>query len=366
MRGTRVLSILAMLAGLALAAGGCGDSTSTNPPPGFGTLQVSLTDGPINMAQVSNLFVTFDRLSVGAPEDSLPSDSTGHQTFLFTTPITLDLLALGNGLTEALGSANLRDGDYHSFTLDISNAWLIEADGDSFDVFIPSHRIKVITNFSVTAGLVTDIVLDFNAAASLHQTGNGQYILRPVIHQLPARQFGASISGTVFVQTDSGLVNAGDFMVSNPWVTTSGMDHGNGNRPGDRHGRGRHRDLRPTVPLTVAWPMIVHAIAQGDSTDDAGDDTTGVDTDLNAMRGASMLESHDEGMEQPRSRGTMVGVDGNYILWRLRKGGTYDVRLFLNSRSGFEVVSGPPVIMNLLGDLTGQNFVIRRKLLGTP
>jgi hypothetical protein len=344
MRTLRSLAAFALLAGLVWGGWGCGNSsTSSNPPAGYGTLQVSLTDGPIDLTQINNLFVTFDELYVVPNSDSLPPDSSATPIHVLSSPVTLDLLALSNGLTTVLGTAFLPDGDYRSINilLDEGNTWLIESDGDSFDVKVPSSRIKVIANFNVTAGQVTDLVLDFDAAASLIKTGNGTYILRPVIHQLPDRPVSAQISGTVFVQTDNGLVAAGDVIVPNPWLHSIGFDHGTGDRPGDEHGNGRGLDRRAEVPLTVAWPMIVRAAAIGDTT--PGDD---------------------DGDDHAFSRGTLVDENGNYKLWRLRKDGTYELSLVLPPGSGYEVVSGPGTV-TLDGDKTGQDFVIRA-IVDTP
>ena len=45
----RSLFTATAIVGLATALSGCGDSTSTNVPDGYGTLQVEVTDGPIDL-----------------------------------------------------------------------------------------------------------------------------------------------------------------------------------------------------------------------------------------------------------------------------------------------------------------------------
>jgi hypothetical protein len=356
----------ALMAVGATALSGCGDSTSTNLPEGYGTLKVDITDGPIDLTEISNLYITFDELYVVPDPDSLLPDSLNAPIHILTSPVTLDLLALANGLTATLGTAQLPEGNYRAIHILVSegDSWLIEADGDTEDVKIPSNRLKVITDFTVTSGGVSEIVLDFDAAASLHKTGNG-YILRPVVRQLPDRPLGATIEGTVLVDTGSGLVSAGEYMVPNPRFGRPGngnghghgKDNGHGRRPGDRGGRGRRPDLREEVPLTVAWPMIVHASVEGDS---AGDDSS------EAVRGQLVALDNDEDDFPPgdprfhraHPRATVVGIDGHYKLWRLRKDATYELRLHIHPRSGFEIVSGPGPIL-LTGDTAGQDFVIR-------
>jgi hypothetical protein len=352
----------AVIAGLATALSGCGDSTSTNVPEGYGTLQVEVTDGPIDLTEITNLYITFEELYVVPDPDSLLPDSLNAPIHIITTPVTLDLLALANGLTATLGTANLPEGNYRAIHLLVNegDSWLIEADGDSEDVKVPSNRIKVITDFTVTSGGVSELVLDFDAAASLIKTGNGQYILRPVIRQLPDRPLGASIEGSVFVQTETGLVSAGDYMVPNPRFGRPGngfgRDNGQGRRPGDRGGKGRRPDLREEVPLTVAWPMVVHASVEGDSADD--DSSEAVRGGLSTPHNDNDLPPGDPRFHHAHPRATVVGLDGDYKLWRLRKDATYDLRLHIHPRSGFVVVSGPgPVLLD--GDATGQDFIVQ-------
>jgi hypothetical protein len=356
MRALRIL-VAALLAGL---SAGCGDdAVSTNPPPGYGTLSVYLTDGPIDFAEISNLFVTFERLYVFPVPDTIPPDSMDVAPIeVLTSPVTFDLLSLTNGLTEALGSAQIPEGHYRAIHLVLSEegAWLVEADSDTHDVCVPSGRLKIFTDFSVSSGGVTEIILDFDAAASLILTGNGKYILRPVIRQLPGDALASSIEGDVWVETEDGLVSAGEYMVPNPRLRDRGSDYGHGDRPGDRRGRGRRFDLRPMVPLTVAWPMIVHA----STPDSTGDDSTAARVQ---QRSLDSLDRDDLPPGDPRfhrhhPRTTMVGVDGHYKLWRLRDGATYTLRLRIHPRSGFVIVSGPdPIELN--GDVVGQDFVIR-------
>ena len=352
----------AVIAGLATALSGCGDSTSTNVPEGYGTLQVEVTDGPIDLTEITNLYITFEELYVVPDPDSLLPDSLNAPIHIITTPVTLDLLALANGLTATLGTASLPEGNYRAIHLLVNegDSWLIEADGDSEDVKVPSNRIKVITDFTVTSGGVSELVLDFDAAASLIKTGNGQYILHPVIRQLPDRPLGASIEGSVFVQTETGLVSAGDYMVPNPRFgrpgNGHGRDNGQGRRPGDRGGKGRRPDLREEVPLTVAWPMVVHASVEGDSADD--DSSEAVRGGFSTLHNDKDLPPGDPRFHHAHPRATVVGLDGNYKLWRLRKDATYDLRLHIPPRSGFVVVSGPgPVLLG--GDATGQDFIIQ-------
>lgn len=382
MKFQRNWAALAVALGLAGLAWGCGkDSTSSTPPVGSGTLNVRVTDDPVDLTQISHLYVTFDRLYL-FPERAGQDSSSGHDDHpapieVITSPTTLDLVSLSNGLTAALGSATLPEGTYRSVNLVISYSWAILANGDSVDVTIPSgdtRGLKIVTEFTVTSGGVSEITLDFNAAASLHEVppGSGHYVLRPVIRQLPDPALAASIAGHVWVQTDSGLVSAGAYLVPNPRFGHHGRDRGNGGgsfldrgrRPGDDRDRGHappdSNATRALIPLTIAWPMVVTArpdsLAPGDTTNAPASPLFTQDSDGDHDR--------DPGHpNRPHLGATMVNRNGDYLLFRLRRDQTFHLALHLLPHAGFEVLSGPGAVL-LNGNITGQDFVIRK--VSTP
>lgn len=349
--------------GLAFLAGCGNDSSTSKPAEGSGRLSVYMTDGPVDPTSISHLYITFDKLFLFPVPDSLPSDTTGNfprPIHLITSPVTFDILQLTNGLAEALGSVDLPVGHYRAVVLDLApaGAWLVEADGDTQDVFVPTHRLFIPTDIEVVDGQETEVVFDFDVASSLHliETGSGRYILRPVVRPMPNLPESASIEGGIFVQTDNGLVSAGSYMVANPRHGRPGRDQGNGNRPPRRGDPGNNRpapaDTAAFVPLTVAWPMFVHAaVVGGDSIPEGA--AAELEAAADPGRGGPDLG-------RPHPRGTVVRPAGGYLLWRLRKDATYNMVLHLHPRSGFEVVSGPGTVA-LDGDKVGQDFVIQLK-----
>jgi len=369
MRARNTLATLAAAVALLISAGGCGDDSNTSvTPDGYGQVTVRVTDAPkVDLTDISNLFVTFDRLVILTQGDSLPDDSTDtpDRIEVLTSPITFDLLSLTNGLSQALGQADLPAGNYRGLVVDLApdGAWLIESDGDTFDVKVPSGRLFVRTDFTVDEDQNTEVLLDFDVAASLHliQTGNGKYILRPVLRQLPPAPEAGSVAGHVFVQTDAGLVSADDILVPNPWRGHPAMNHGNGRRPPGRGPQGRRPDERAMVPLTVAFPMVVLAHVHGDSADDDSTDDA-VRIRLATLSGDDDEdddgEDHDDNPHRPHGRGTLVDKDGDYLVARLRKDVEYDMDLRIHPRAGYEVVSGPGTLL-VDGDETGQDFIIR-------
>jgi hypothetical protein len=156
---------------LALVLAGCaGDDPLESRR---GTLQLFLTDQPADVKQV---WVTIAQIEV-------------HQTGGAWIPVsaaadTIDLLTLRNRVI-LLESAPLEEGKYTGIRFSISEGHLIDANDSRCDLKIPSGKVQIPVNFEVESAAGTDIVLDFDAARSVHvtRTGNGRdCILRPVIH----------------------------------------------------------------------------------------------------------------------------------------------------------------------------------------
>jgi hypothetical protein len=78
-------------------------------------------------------------------------------------------------------------------------------DGDSIDMKTPSAQqsgLKLKVNKNLEAGLSYYLKLDFEASRSIVQTGNGKYILKPVIRVITENN-GGSIKGEVLPEEDA-------------------------------------------------------------------------------------------------------------------------------------------------------------------
>src|SRR5215470_9121605 len=171
-------------------------NAATPTPPGggssssYGTLTIHLTDSPFSDAKA--LLVTFSDVSVHSAD---PGD---WKTLTFTPAAsfrTCDLKQL-SGATEVLGVGSLTAGKYTQIRLNVSSATLYITNkwnvgpcvsgtitpplGASAPITIPSGEIKLNNEFTV-AGTGTQILLDFDGDQSVHQTGNGRYMMNPVI-----------------------------------------------------------------------------------------------------------------------------------------------------------------------------------------
>lgn len=85
------------------------------------------------------------------------------------------------GRQELLADAELKEGTYDQIRLDISNVVVTDANGDQ-EAKLPSGELKIQGNLVVDANSTATATFDFIADESLHMTGNGKYIMAPVVH----------------------------------------------------------------------------------------------------------------------------------------------------------------------------------------
>jgi hypothetical protein len=177
-----------------LVAAGCGSSPTSPSTTGGGNLRVMLTDSPFSDAK--SLLVTFSEVSVHRSDQ--PDNDTGWTTLPFAnsaTNRTCDLKKLQSA-QDILGTGSLAAGHYTQIRLTVSSAMLFFENaasgnacettiaapaGRSAAIEIPSGVVKLNREFDVSSSGATTIVLDFSGDGSVHQTGNGRYMMSPVI-----------------------------------------------------------------------------------------------------------------------------------------------------------------------------------------
>lgn len=179
----------ALSAAALLTLAACGGGSGTDEPvAATGTLRVALTDAPA--CGFDHVYVTVERVRVHA-SDSADERSSGWRELALPAPRKIDLLTLTNGALEELGSTPLPAGSYTQLRLILSpnsgstlaNS-VVPAGGRETALFTPSavqSGIKVIRPFTVPAGQVADLVLDFDACRSIVRRGNGSFGLKPVL-----------------------------------------------------------------------------------------------------------------------------------------------------------------------------------------
>jgi hypothetical protein len=182
--------VIAVAAVAALAAGSaaCSDSPSS-PSFSGGNFNLRLRDTPFTDAKA--VLVTFS--SVRAHRSD--SDWTQVAFASNATTRTCDLKKLETS-EDVLGTGALPAGHYtqvrlvvQSSTLYFDNAaagpacatTIAAPAGASAALDIPSGEVKLNREFDVTSSSSMTMLLDFDGNGSIHQTGNGRYMMSPVV-----------------------------------------------------------------------------------------------------------------------------------------------------------------------------------------
>lgn len=184
----KYLPASAIVAVLALSTIACSDSPSS-PSLSGGNFNLRLRDTPFTDAKA--VLVTFS--SVRAHRSD--SDWTVVPFINAATSRTCDLKKLETS-EDILGSAALPTGHYtqvrlvvQSSTLFFDNASTGSAcassiappAGASAALDIPSGEVKLNREFDVSASSTMTMLIDFDGNGSIHLTGNGRYMMSPVI-----------------------------------------------------------------------------------------------------------------------------------------------------------------------------------------
>ena len=168
-----------------------------------------LTDGPMEADNVSGVFITFTSVEVSGP--------AGWETVkTYEEPQTVNLLDLQNGETFFIEEAELTAGSYGQVRLgllnnenaDPLNNYVAFTDGSVEAITVPSGDqtgYKVVGGFTIPAGGVTAVTIDFDVRKSVVNTGSGKYMLKPTL-RLVENADAALINGVVNVTAESNYV----------------------------------------------------------------------------------------------------------------------------------------------------------------
>lgn len=142
---------------------------------GTGSLVMKLTDAPPEL-NITEALVTISQVNV---HYAGINDTNGTWITVVNESQTFDLIQTQNA-TEFLGEINLPVGWYTQIRLFVDSA-LVTIDGIQHDLKIPSNKVKLITPFLVQDNETLILTLDFDVQKSVHETGNGKYIMKPTI-----------------------------------------------------------------------------------------------------------------------------------------------------------------------------------------
>ncbi|TCZ74513.1 DUF4382 domain-containing protein [Flaviaesturariibacter aridisoli] len=142
-----------------------------------GRLEVFLTDAPGNFDSV---FIDVQDVRVNYSSDSL----NGWQSLGSGARGPVNLLQLVNDRDTLLGASDITTGRIEQIRLLLGSNNYVVAGGQRYNLETPSAQqsgLKLNIHQDVVEGTTYRLVLDFDAGRSIHQTGNGRYMLKPVI-----------------------------------------------------------------------------------------------------------------------------------------------------------------------------------------
>lgn len=183
-------TIFAAAVGLTFMAVACGSDSPTSPSGSNGTLNVMLKDTPFTDAKA--VLVTFSEVTAHRDTEA---NFTKVPFASSATSRTCDLKKLQTS-QDVLGVGALPAGHYTMVRLVVASAALyfdnassgsacaasITAPGGrSATLDIPSGEVKLNRQFDVPTAGTTTMLLDFNGDQSIRETGNGRYMMTPVI-----------------------------------------------------------------------------------------------------------------------------------------------------------------------------------------
>jgi len=201
-----------------LAFVGCSEDDSKGNGEPMGRLTVQLTDAPFPFDLVAEANVTIfkvdARLKDGVEEDSMEGGS--RFVTLMEEEVPVNLLELSNGVTRELVDLDVPVGTYDLIRVYVQGVNVVLTDGRSFDLKVPSGeqtgiKIFIDPGLTVTGGISSDLLLDFDVSRSFVAKGNLNNVagitgfnFKPVIKASNLSTAG-TLSGTV-VQMDGETV----------------------------------------------------------------------------------------------------------------------------------------------------------------
>src|SRR5574343_275813 len=162
-----------------------GSSSNTSPQTGF---EMRMTDAPGD----------YDQVNVEITGAEVHSDVNGW-TKLNVKAGVYNLLDLTNGKDTLIANGQVAVGTVSQIRLYLGSNNSVKFKGNVYPLKTPSGQqsgLKLQVNATLTAGINYSMLLDFDADKSIVQTGDGKFLLKPVIRVVNKSVDGA-ISGVV-------------------------------------------------------------------------------------------------------------------------------------------------------------------------
>lgn len=183
MKKMRQFSVWVLLAATALFQS-CKDDGNDS---GTSTFSVRLTDAP----------GPFDAVYIDIQGVEVKSDQGTF--YLNVNSGVYNLLDFVNGADTLIATAGIPSGKVSQVRLILGPADSVVVGGVSYPLGTPSAQesgLKINLHADLTPGVSYMLLLDFDAGKSIVQTGNGSYLLKPVIRAVE-QSIGGAIHGTV-------------------------------------------------------------------------------------------------------------------------------------------------------------------------
>lgn len=193
----------AMLMVLAVGAVLMTGITSCNRDKHTGHLQIRMMDAP---SPYNYDAVYLDVIGVEVNVDKESGDP--EWISLHSGAGVYNLLTLVNGAEVVLGNEEIPAGRIEQVRLILGSGNTIVVDGRSHPLTVPSGSesgLKINVHQDLKADGDFSLMLDFDAAHSIHVTGNGEYQLKPVIRGFILQERG-SIHGVVAPVTGVAII----------------------------------------------------------------------------------------------------------------------------------------------------------------
>lgn len=146
-------------------------NTTTNN--GQGRIVVAMTGEGSALTGVTAVTVNVSKTEVHSTSSGWITVSTATKSY--------DLLQLkSQSVSKLLADSNVAADTYDKVRLTIDSVQLT-VNNKTVTAKLPSNMLEIVGNFTVSADQTSTATLDFMIDKSLHLTGNGTYILAPVV-----------------------------------------------------------------------------------------------------------------------------------------------------------------------------------------
>lgn len=148
----------------------------------IGTLEIRVTDAPPE-EDITSILVAISGIEIHqAATEQEEQSADGWLTLEINGTNPFDLIELRNeGVTALLTVEELASGKYTQIRLIIDEVWVTVAEGTPMEAVLSSDELKLVRPFDIEDGMATILTVDFDAAKSVHFTGQGNAIVNPVV-----------------------------------------------------------------------------------------------------------------------------------------------------------------------------------------